>query len=116
MRRASWMVLLMAALSVSRAQQPTAPGSSQCSSLLSQGDRHFERGTFVLAEDLLRRGLSCQEREMPADHPEIATSYEKLASSLDCGGRFAESESLLRKAVAIWSGTGSHSAELASCL
>jgi len=99
---------------MSRAQEPTAPRLGQCSSLLSQGDGHFERGALVLAEDFLRRGLSCQEREMPLDHPEIATSYDKLAELTRLRGSFAEAESLLRKAVTIWSGTGSHSADLAT--
>ncbi len=115
MRLLAWIVPLLAAVPMSRGQQPPAPGSNECFMLLSQSDRLVEHGMLEHAEELLRRGLSCQERQVPADHPELAADYQKLAELTRWRGGFTEAEGHLRRAVAILSGAGEpYGGELAS--
>jgi Tetratricopeptide repeat len=60
-----------------------------------------EQTRFAEAEALLRRALAIDERSFGADHPEVATDLNNLASLLQATNRLGEAEPLMRRAVAI---------------
>ena len=53
-------------------------------------------------EPLDRKAIAISEKALPAEHPDLATSYNNLAGvAYRAQGRFAEAEPLFLKAIAI---------------
>jgi len=53
------------------------------------------------AEPLLREALAIREKELGAEHPDVATSLDKLGDLLWIRGNYAEAEAALLRALAI---------------
>ena len=60
-----------------------------------------ERGEYGAAEPLQVRALTIRERACDADHPDVATSMNELATLYWEQGRYAEAEPLRTRALAI---------------
>ena len=98
------LITLAVAASALPGQQPALPaGTSECFELESQSERFFQQGLYGPAEVLLRRGISCEERLLPAGHPQLATSYFRLGELTLLRRSFEDAEGLIRTALAIWS-------------
>src|SRR4051794_13663408 len=99
-----WAALLWCSWTELGAQNPTLTlVPFECSSLLSASENLYWRGAYHQAEESQRRALKCQEKSLSARHPDLAASYDRLAELLRLRRRFRDAESLLKKAVAIWS-------------
>lgn len=99
------LVSLGAAVTLLQGQQGTTlpEKPEECFAIVKQGDRFFLQGKYSVAEGLIRRGISCEERLLPAGHPELANGYDKLSELARRRGGFEEAEKFLRTALAIWS-------------
>ncbi|NJN73426.1 MAG: tetratricopeptide repeat protein [Limnothrix sp. RL_2_0] len=62
---------------------------------------HDFLGHYSEAEPLYRRSLSIREKQLGADHPDVASSLNNLAALYDSQGKYAEAEPLYRRAVEI---------------
>ena len=75
--------------------EPTARLMNQLGLFLKTKALHRE------AEPLMRRALAIDEASFGADHPEVATDLNNLASLLQDTNRLGEAEPLMRRALAI---------------
>jgi Flp pilus assembly protein TadD len=60
-----------------------------------------ERGLYILAETLLSRSLEILERQLGADHPDVAASLNNLAGLYDSQGRYSAAEPLYGQSLEI---------------
>ncbi len=58
---------------------------------------NYDRGVVVAT-----KALAVAEKEMGADHPDVATSLNTLAALYDTQGQYAAAEPLYKRALAIW--------------
>ena len=74
------------------------------------------QGKYKEAEPLIRRALEIRQRVWGANHPDVANSYNNLASNLQAQGTYAEAEPLLRKSLMICrQALGEHHPHTATC-
>jgi tetratricopeptide (TPR) repeat protein len=83
------------------ARHESAP--SDCSSSLSESESLYRRGIYSQAAEAQRRAVKCQEKSLSPRDPDLAASYDRLAELLQLRRRYRDAETLLKKALAIWS-------------
>ena len=59
---------------------------------------HYDRGTYVKAEELLRRALAIEEKTYGADHPELISTLENYAAVLRELRRYSEADEMNARA------------------
>ena len=96
--RGQWIVFLGLGGLGLRAQD-----TGDCQPLVSQSESLYQQGAYAQAEAWHRRALRCQETLLPPGHPDLAESYDRLAELTRLRRQFREAESLLGRALAIWS-------------
>ena len=58
-------------------------------------------GRYAEAEPLYRRSLEIREKQLGADHPDVAHSLNNLAGLYQAMGRYAEAEPLYKRSLEI---------------
>ena len=75
--------------------------------LSNLGALYAMRGDLPKAERLFRESLEIREATLGLHHPQLALSLKALADLYRDQKRYAESEDLYRRALAIYDGSGS---------
>ncbi len=70
-------------------------------SLNNLANLYREMGRYAEAEPLFRRSLEINEKQLGADHPNVAQSLNNLAALYREMGRYAEAEPLYRRSLEI---------------
>jgi CHAT domain-containing protein/tetratricopeptide (TPR) repeat protein len=68
----------------------------------SEADALESQRKYKAAADLHRQALAIRIKVLGEEHPDTATSYNKLAGNLNVQGQHAEAQALCEKALAIW--------------
>ena len=78
------------------------------------GRVRFVRGNLAAADSLFRQGLALRQAALPADHVDLAPSFNHLAEVQTLQGQYAAADSLLQASLALYDPTGTPSAEALS--
>ena len=91
--------------------------SDVATQLNNQAQSLYTQGKYDEAEQLFRRVLEIDEKDLGQDHPDVAACLNNLALLLKTQGKYIEAEALNRRALSILEKQyGREDPDVASCL
>ena len=102
MKHMSKAILLALALSIAGVPLAQAGGAGdEWESLNQEVEELYRTGKYDSATLVAQKALQLAEQNADADHPDVATSLNNLASLYDAQGDYAKAEPLYKRALAI---------------